>query len=149
MEKYYKFYVIDDLNKNVFNIKRFDKEHLDDALVLFLNHPSKNGEMPAFGIENQGYSLDILHGVNGADILVTDYRMKDALSSPMKSIYDDIEAIVDELLRKGVVEFEYNKDKSHDGERFKSIDKLIDDAVKTAKSAGIDTGNKEINFERE
>ena len=149
MEKDYKFYVIDDLKKNLFNIKRFDKEHFDEALVLFLNHPSKAGEMPAFGIENQGYSLDILHGVNGEDILVTDYRMKDALSSSMISIYDDIEAIVNELVRKGVVELEYNKDKSHDGERFKSIDKLIDDATKKAESAGIDTGNKEINFDKE
>lgn len=150
MEKDYKFYVIDDLNKNVFNIKRFDNQHFEDALILFLNHPSKNGEMPAFGIENEGYSLDIIHGVNGEDVLVTDYRMKEALSPQLNSIYDDIEAVVNRLIKDGVVELEYNKDKTPGSKRFKSIDKIIGDAVKKVESGGKSNGNKEeVSFEKE
>ena len=149
MEKTYKFYVIDDLNNNLFNIKRFDNEHFDDAFKLFSTYSSRNGEMPSLGVENGGYSLDILHGVKGENILVTDYRMKDALSSQINLIYDDIEAVVNQLVSEGVVELEYNKDKSPGNERFKSIDKIIDNAVKTA-SVGKSIGNKEeVNFEKE
>ena len=150
MEKNYKFYVIDDLNKNLFNIKRFEKQDFKEALDLFLNHPSGKGEMPSFGIENQGYSLDILHAVNGENILVTDYRMKEALSPQINSIYDDIEAVVNQLINDGVVELEYNKDKTPGNKRFKSIDKDIDNAVNKAGSAGKNTGNKEVvSFEKE
>ena len=149
MNKDYKFYVIEDLNQNVFNIKRFDSMHFEDALVLFLNYPSKNGEIPAFGIEYKGYSLDIIHGVEGEDILVTDYRMKDALSPQINSIYDDIEGIVNHLIRQGVVELEYNKSKEPGSDRFKSIDKVIDNAVKKAESTGKTSNKEEVSFEKE
>ena len=150
VEKNYKFYVIDDLNKNLFNIKRFEKQDFKAALSLFLSYPSGNGEKPSFGIENTGYSLDILHAVSGENILVTDYRMKEILSPQINSIYDDIEAIVNQLINDGVVELEYNKEKTTDNKKFKSIDKDIDNAVKKAESAGKNTGNKEeVSFEKE
>ena len=150
MEKAYKFYVIDDLNKNLFNIKRFEKQHFTDAIELFLGYSSKNSEMPSLGIENEGRSLDILHGVNGENILVTDYRMREVLSPQINAIYDDIEAIVNRLIDDGVVKLEYNKDKTPAKERFKSIDKVIDNALKKVDSATKNNNSKEeVSIEKE
>ena len=150
MERNYKFYVIEDLNQNIFNIKRFEKEHFDDALALFSSYPSGNGEMPSLGIENGGRSLDILHGVNGENVLVIDYRMKDVLSAQINSIYDDIEAVVNKLIKDGVVNLEYNKDKTPGSKKIKSIDKDIAIAVNKAASAGKEAGNKEeVSFDKE
>ena len=149
MEKAYKFYVIEDLNKSPFNIKRFDAQQFNAALDLFLGFPSQGGQLPALGVENGGYSIDILHAVNGESILVTDYRMREVLSPQINAIYGDIEAIVNELVNNGTVRLEYNKSKASGAERFKSIDKVIEGAVKRAEAASGNMCNKEVSIEKE
>ncbi len=109
MDRNYKFYVIDDLNKNRFDLKYFDAPNFEDAFASFVSQECQNRELPAIGISGPGFSLDMVHRVNGENVLVTDYRMKEVNSDGFNAVYSEIDEIVNKLVDTGIVKYEYSK----------------------------------------
>lgn len=101
----YKLYVIDNLNNAGCHVDYFDTAA--EALKRYREHNNNSMEMPVLGIQAGNGSLDLIHGINGENILVPDYRRSTNLSQDMMNILDDVDDIVHQFILDGVVSWEY------------------------------------------
>lgn len=104
------FYVIEDLKKSVFSKSQFHS--LNEALSSFQsvadNEENKSG-LPALGVENGQFSLDLLHCVNGCKVLVNDYKQAD-LSEEMVALSPVLDKVVSYLVDEADVRHVYSRD---------------------------------------
>ncbi len=103
MNNLLEFYVIDDLKKTGYHMEYFD--NLDSAREQFGSLDGFDGKMPVLGVQVGTGGLDLVHRLNGDNVLITDYKKSDALSSDMKSVFNIIDAAANELINEGVVQF--------------------------------------------
>ena len=84
------FYVIDDLKKHDFKTKRF--QSLNEAMAEFRAVESGAGGIPAFGVEVGAGSLDLVHRVNGNNVLVQEYKNEN-LSEAMVAVRGQLDKL--------------------------------------------------------
>lgn len=105
-DKKFNFYVISDLNKDVFFTNRFDD--FEEALNAFSKFESDNRKLPAMGIETPTGSLDLIHNINGDKVLVRDYLNIERFSKEVQAIKGEIERYAQRLVNEGAVEYRYS-----------------------------------------
>ncbi len=100
------FYVANDLNKPGTHFETFD--NVKQALDLYLSLDSQDGKMPVLGCQKDNSGVDLIHGVNGENILVLDYQNK-YMSNTIKNIVGELDDIVQHLINEGAVKYQYDK----------------------------------------
>lgn len=102
----FEFFVIDDLRKNDFHQEHFD--NLKSAVELFGSLDGSGSKMPTLGVRVGSGSLDLIHRLNGENVLVSDYKNEQALSADVKAAINEIEAVAKELINEGAVRYRYS-----------------------------------------
>lgn len=100
-----KFYVIDNLKNAGCQFDYFND--ISDAVTRFYEHENVPGKTPVLGVQVGMGSMDLIHGVNGNNVLCRDYRNSANLSEDMRSVLKEINNIVDKFVTDGTVTCEY------------------------------------------
>lgn len=99
------FYVINDLNKDVYITERF--VDFNDAVKAFLKLDSNNGKMPTMGVEVPTGSIDLIHKINGENVLVRDFLNIERFSRELQAVRGEIENFAKKLIDEGIVKYRY------------------------------------------
>lgn len=103
----YRFYVVNDLISG----HKSSVEYFEDvrvALDRYLSLENNTVRLPALGIEAGNGGLDLIHGINGENVLVPDYRRQGLTWSPeMQSVLNDVNKFVEMFVLEGVVQREF------------------------------------------
>lgn len=101
----FEFYVIDDLRKQGYHMEHFD--NLNGALELFSSLDGSEGKMPTLGIQVGNGGYDLIHRLNGENVLIRDYEKGKYLSDDINSLSNEMREITQFLIDNGIVGYEY------------------------------------------